>query len=407
MALNDKQAKAIKEKGKPLMDGVVPNLLLKSNGKAGRGMWVFRFVSPTVRDPKGQRSRRDMSLGIYPKVSIARARELAREAHELLSKGEDPMEQRRAVQRAKDAASSNITFAEACTDYLELHKGDWRNGSKSPAQWKSTLEAYAFPLLANKPIADLTPEDFRDVLKPIWVEMPETSTRLFQRCRKIMFRCLSLRLIAANPLEIVKELLPTRKSAATTRTSFPSLPWDQVPAFVQTLLRNGPVGTCREAMEFLILSGCRSKEVRGLVWTEIDWDKKVWTIPADRMKAQKEHRVPLTVRMLELLEKQRNNGRHSIYVFPAPRDGMFSDATMSKFLKDHKVPSDKADRFATVHGFRSSLRTWGADNGISEQVMELMLAHTERSSVKKAYIRTDLLEERRVAMEKWSSFLSK
>jgi integrase len=405
MPLTEKEAKTIKAKGGQLMDGVVPNLMLKSNGKAGRGMWVFRYVSPTVLGPSGKAKRRDMGLGTFPITTIALARDAARECLGLLAKGIDPLEKRQAAKKERLAKAAVKTFEETCNAYLDLNKGNWKKGSKSPDQWESSLKTYAYPKIGKLPVDQITAEQFRDVLKPIWLKKPETSTRLFQRCNKIMLWARSTRMVSTNPLDITRELLPKRKSASSTRVHFPSLPWKDVPQLVHDILRNGPIGTCREALEFLILSGCRSGEVRGMLWSEVDMQTNIWTIPGTRMKAGKEHRVPLTLRMQEILKKQSENGRGTALVFPAPRDGEFSDNTLSKFLRDHKVPSDTPGRSATVHGFRSSFRTWGAENDIPENVMELILAHTERNAVVAAYKRTDLIEARLDAMEKWSKFI--
>jgi len=399
MKLTEKTAKTIKAKGDLFMDGSVPNLMLKSNGKVGRGMWVFRYVSPTAL------KRRDMSLGIFPTTTIAHARETARECLGLLAKGIDPLERRQATKKERLSKAAVKTFEETCTAYLDLQKGKWRPGSKSLDQWQSSLKTYAYPKIGKVPVDQITAEQFRDVLKPIWIEMPETSTRLLQRCNKIMHWAPSTRMVSANPLDITRELLPQRKSAGSTRVHFPSLPWRDVPKLVHEVLRNGPAGTCREALEFLILSGCRSGEVRGMLWSEVDMETNIWTIPSIRMKAGREHRVPLTLRMQQILKKQSENGRGTALVFPAPRDGQFSDNTLSKFLRDHDIPSDTPGRSATVHGFRSSFRTWGAENDIPENVMELILAHTERNAVVAAYKRTDLIEARLEAMEKWSAFI--
>ncbi|SFZ85412.1 Integrase [Devosia enhydra] len=406
MALTDSRAKSIAAKGDVLMDGSVDNLMLKSNGKKGRGAWVFRFVSPTERDASGKGKRRDMGLGSYPKISIAAARKEARQCHDMLGRGEDPIAQRDAAKALLRQRSNIKTFEVACGEYIELQKGRWREGSKSLEQWSSSLATYAYPSLGKKRVDELSREDFVQVLKPIWTSKPETATRLFQRCTKIMSWCRSTGLTTTNPMESVKDLLPSRPSAKATQQHLPSLPWQKVPDFVQKVLRNGAPGTCREALEFLILSGCRSGEVRGMKWDEVDLTNGIWTIPGHRMKAGKEHRVPLTGRMKELLSRQRSNGRSGELVFPAPRGGEFSDATMSKFLRDHRVPSDAPGRYATVHGFRSSLRVWGAENNVANDVMEAMLAHTERNAVVAAYKRTDLLDERRIAMESWGAFLN-
>jgi integrase len=182
------------------------------------------------------------------------------------------------------------------------------------------------------------------------------------------------------------------------------MPWEAVPDFVENLLHDGTVGTCREAMEFLILSAARSGEVRKMQWLEVDFENKIWTVPAEKMKAQKQHRVPISSRMREILQKQL--GAHPTLVFPSVRGKVLSDNTLSKFLRDHKVASDIRDRFAVVHGFRSSFRNWGAQHSYPEHLLEHCLAHTERNYVVAAYRRTDFLEERRPIIEAWATFVS-
>jgi integrase len=209
-------------------------------------------------------------------------------------------------------------------------------------------------------------------------------------------------MIVGNPCTALEHLLPNRTVRAKHQ---PSMPWREVPNFVENLLHDGTVGTCREAMEFLILSAARSGEVRKMRWADIDLEKKVWTRPVEVMKGGIAHRVPLSWRMTEILESQKQRASHPALVFPSPQGKVMSDNTLSKFLRDHKAQSGTKGRFAVVDGFRSSFRDWGAENEYEEHLLEECLAHTERNAVKAAYKRTDLLERRRPIMEDWANFV--
>jgi integrase len=229
--------------------------------------------------------------------------------------------------------------------------------------------------------------------------------RVKQRCHAVMDWCLAQNLISGNPTTVVSKLLPMMAKKNVRTEHQPSMPWQDLPAFVLTVLHDGTLGTCREAMEFLILSAARSGEVRKMQWGEIDLESKVWTVPAENMKANIAHRVPLSPRMIEILNRQSSLGLHDKLAFPSPRGKVFSDNTLSKFLRDHKVPSNTQGRTAVVHGFRSSFRVWGAQKGYPENLLEQCLAHTERDAVVAAYMRADLLDERRPIMKAWADFV--
>jgi integrase len=183
------------------------------------------------------------------------------------------------------------------------------------------------------------------------------------------------------------------------------MPWRQVPEFIQT-----KVQTCddvtRHLLEFTILTAARSGETRGMTWGEVDLDAATWVVPAHRMKAKVTHRVPLSVRAVEILERRRQIAKHPELVFSSPRGKILTDMAMMKFLRHHKAVSDVADRVATTHGFRSSFRDWASENGISRDLAERALAHTIRNAVEAAYHRTDLLEQRRGVMEAWAAHVT-
>jgi integrase len=393
--LTDAKARAIKPEGKDLPDGTVMGLWLKPTAKKGRGQWNFRYVSPITK------KRRDMGLGAYPDVSIVEARRQANAARGEIRRKQDPIDQRKA---AGEVAGSAMTFEQAALKMFDQIRAGWKN-PKHAQQWINTLKTYVFPMIGSVTVDALQPDDFRKVLAPIWLKKSETAMRVKQRCHAVMDWCLAQNLISGNPTTVVSKLLPMMAKKNVRTEHQPSMPWQDLPAFVKTVLHDGTPGTCREAMEFLILSAARSGEVRKMRWDEIDLERKVWTVPAENMKAKIAHRVPLSPRMIEILNRQSSLGLHNKLAFPSPRGKVFSDNTLSKFLRDKKVSSNTQGRTAVVHGFRSSFRVWGAQKGYPENLLEQCLAHTERDAVVAAYMRADLLDERRPIMEAWADFV--
>ena len=230
---------------------------------------------------------------------------------------------------AGDVAALAMTFEQAALKMFEQKRAGWKN-PKHAQQWINTLKTYVFPMIGNVPVDALQPDDFRRVLAPIWLKKSETAMRVKQRCHAVMDWCLAQNSISGNPTTVVSKLLPVMEKKNVRTEHQPSMPWQDVPAFVKTILHDGTAGTCREAMEFLILSAARSGEVRKMQWDEIDLEQKVWTVPAENMKAKVEHRVPLSPRMIEILQKQNALALHDKLVFPSPRGKVFSDNTLSK-----------------------------------------------------------------------------
>jgi len=390
--LTDAKARTIKPSDKNFADGAVTGLTLQPTATKGRGRWNLRFVSPVTK------RRRDMGLGVYPDVSIAEARRQAIEARQLIGKREDPIDA-----REKLKATPRMTFEQASRQMHDQQNSGW--SQRHSQTWINSLQMYVFPIIGSRPVDSLLVDDFRKVLDPIWLKLPETAVRVKQRCKAVMDWCMAQGLINGNPCTVVERLLPRMPGANIRTTHQPSMPWKDVPDFVENLLHDGTVGTCREAMEFLILSAARSGEVRKMRWAEVDLEKKVWTCPAENMKGGIHHRVPLSWRMVEILESQKRKALQSELVFPSPRGKFLSDNTLSRFLRDHKVLSDAPGRTAVVHGFRSSFRDWGAENGYPEHILEECLAHKERNAVVASYKRTDLLEQRVDIMNAWAGFV--
>lgn len=373
----------------------MPGLRFEPGSIKGQGKFVLRFVSPVTG------KRRDMGLGAYPEVSVADARARALIARQRLAGGADPIEDRRAILDARKAVVDALTFEQAARQVHGELKAAWKNG-KHGDQWLNTLRDYAFPKVGRVKVVDLTPKHFADVLRPIWLAKPETASRVKQRCHRVLAWCWAHGMVPSNPVDVVGHLLPKQNALRERIKHHPAMPWRTVPAFVQDSVRSNRPNVTRVLLEFVILTGARSGEARAMTMAEVDWDAKVWTVPASRMKTKVAHRVPLSARALAILTAQKRTGCCDL-VFSSPRGAMLTDMALTKFLRDCEAHSSDPDRIATVHGFRSSLRDWASENGYARDLAERALSHMIRSNVEAAYHRTDLLEQRRLMMEVWAS----
>jgi integrase len=396
--LTDTRARKLKPEDKPIADGSIVGLVLHPGAHAGRGKWILRFKSPVTG------KRRDMGLGSYPEVSLASVRRKAFEAREIIASGGDPLELRRKEERASEIRAAPF-FEEAARLVFDEIKGGFRN-AKHTAQWISTLETYAFPIIGDRRVDELRASDFADVLRPIWLNKPETASRVRQRCDTVMKWCAARDYVVASPVGVVSTLLARQPGKRERVEHHPALVWRDIPGFVVRVLRSTPpTSVGKQALEFTLLTAARSGEVRGMKWEEIDLKRKIWTVPAGRMKARTIHRVPLTPRTLEILRARWPFRDASDLVFSSRRNARLSDMTLTKILRDANVGSDSGARTATVHGFRSSFRDWASENGYPRDLAERALAHTIKNAAEAAYHRTDLLEQRRKAMETWERFV--
>ncbi len=356
---------------------------------AGTKSWLLRYQ----RDHQS----RHMGLGPYPEVSLAEARQLALEARRLLLKGTDPIEQRNAERAAKQERKTALSFEQSALRYIADHRDGWKN-EKHAAQWESTLKLYAFPLIGKRDPATLDPVDIEAILRPIWTDKQETASRLRGRIERILDWCKTHGYRSGeNPARWrgnLDHLLP-KPSKVRKVHHHPALPWRELPEFMHRLAEVEGMGAL--ALEFAILTAARSGEVRGATWEEIDFAEKVWTVPAERMKGGRTHRVPLTDEALELLRLlPRLEG--SPFVFFAPRGGRLSDMTISAVCRRMKVA-------AVPHGFRSTFRDWAAETtAYPREVCEAALAHVNADKVEAAYMRTDLFERRRELMTEWGRY---
>ena len=386
-------AKAIKGGSKPLAGGGTGLWLYPHPTRDGYGKWVFRFVSPVSGN------RRDMGLGPFPEVGIADARDATDLQRRLIRQGLDPIDEKAARVAAGRAQRNKLTFENAAEARFKSREKEFKN-PKHRDQWINTLRTYAFPIIGSKKLDTLTTNDFGLILEPIWLSKPETAKRVKQRCFDVMEYAQGNGYVDRNVVSAVTKLLPNQPKS---RSHFPAMPWKDLPAFLHEVVRTKEDAT-RIVLEFLILTAARSGEVRGATWSEINFDKKVWTIPKTRMKAGVQHEVPLSDRALELLRKQQEIGSH--LVFPSIRGKILSDMFLTQFLRRHEAKSGDPDRSAVAHGFRSSFRDWCSENRIPRDVAERALAHTIKDKTESAYHRTNLLEERRPLMQKWADFLA-
>ena len=354
----------------------------------GKGLWL------QVRDPahrswlfrfKLHGRERAMGLGAVEDVPLAEARNAADECRKLLRQGIDPIEHRKAERAEKAAAARGISFREVAGRYIEAHKAGWRN-AKHADQWRNTLEAYAFPIFGALPVAAVDTGAVMRVLEPLWRVKTETASRLRGRIENVLdYATARSWRQGENPARWrghLQKLLPARAKVQRVE-HHAALPWRQMGAFMAELRRQK--GIAAAALEFTILTAGRTGEVTGARWSEIDGD--VWTVPGERMKAGREHRVPLSAAALAVLAKMKPEGAApGVWVFPGGKAGRPLSGTALLMLLRRMQRGD-----LTAHGFRSTFREWAAEaTGYPREVAELALAHVNRDKVEAAYQRGDL-----------------
>jgi integrase len=356
-----------------------------------RASWVFRYRE------RGTGRHREMGLGACDAATLAEARVRANEARSLLAQDIDPIQERKQRRTEESSAASKIkTFDQCAAAFIESKRHGWKN-EKHANQWTSTLKRHAASL-GPLPVQSIELTHILDVLQPIWTTIPETAARVRGRIELVLaYATASGYRDGSNPAAWKGNLSAILAAPSKVKNvqHLKGVPIDGMHEFWKRLLIQPGMGA--RAVEFTILTAARSGEVRGATWGELDLKANVWRIPAHRMKAGREHAVPLSPAVLAILHGFPQ-GEPDQLVFPAPRGGMLSDMTLTAVLRRMKVD-------ATVHGFRSTFRTWAAERtNYPHEVCEQALAHTLRA-VEKAYKRTDFLEKRRPLMSEWSKFL--
>lgn len=385
MARNKLSETKIKTIAKPGIYGDGDGLYIRAQ-KGGSKNWVFIW--------RRGNERNEVGLGGYGQgtapVSLALAREKADAIRLQLARGEDPRADRRPLQPK--------TFKDCMHGLLDARKGDWRN-AKHKAQWEMTLNDYAKPL-HDMPVADIVIGDVKDCLMVHWSERPETANRLRSRIQAVIDYGIAHEWrTAGNPARwkgLLEKVMPARQNLS--RGHHKAMAYANAPA-AMVKLREAK-GTAVAMVEFLILNGNRTGEVRGAVWSEFDLEAKVWTIPKERMKKFREHRVPLTDRAVDILLAMKNKSTGEI-VFEGGKEGAaISDTMMTKALRAASI-----DKSVTLHGMRSTFRDWAGDcTTHAREVIEGALAHIEGDATEQAYRRSDALEKRRALMVEWAAY---
>jgi len=398
--------------------GGVDGLCLNVEGNSR--VWILRAVVGKRLDKEGKLKphRRDIGLGPYPEVSLAEARAKATELRLQIRSGVDPIAHKQEqleklyIQKLRDK-----TFIE-CAKVVIANKTRELKNQKHVGQWSSTLETYIYPTLGDISIGTITKVDIAEVLRPIWIEKNETAKRLRGRIETIFDYAKAMGyFVGDNPAEWKGNLEPILGNLKQVSRPHPSLPYEQVAEFIQHLRQKK--GISPKALEFAILTACRSGEIFGARWQKIDFKNKVWIIPKERMKAEKEHRVPLSNKALTLLESIKPYTQLQDFIFPAPRNGsMLSDMSLTTLIKrmhEQKLKENglgyidpKQNRVITTHGFRSTFRDWSADKtDYPREVCEHVLAHKLPDEVEAAYLRGAYLEKRKGLMTDWAKFCNK
>jgi integrase len=381
-------------------DGANTGLYLQVAQGRGRltRSWVFRYTSPTTR------TRRELGLGSTRVRALAEARRTAADFRRQILDGYDPKDERDR-QRAEAVAqrAHRVTFDEAVAKCLETKSLEWKN-IKHGQQWANTLATYASPLLGKQPVELISTDLVYKALEPIWVTKTETATRVRQRIEVVLDWCKARGYLKGeNPARLkggLGELLPKAQKIRKVE-HHAAVPYAQIHDFVQTL--RAFKGVAPFGLEFALLTAARTGEVVAAKWDEIDLSNKVWTVPAERMKAGREHRVPLCNRALEILRTMKT-AQQNDYVFPGHSIKKHPHLSTGAFLAVMKRMGQYAQY--TPHGLRSTFRDWASETTqFSNETLELALAHTIKNRAEAAYRRGDQLEKRATLMRQWQQYI--
>lgn len=359
----------------------------------GSKSWLFRYM----RDGKATA----MGLGSTGVVSLAEARDLAIEQKRIIQSGRDPIAARKAKREAAMLeAAKSITFRKASEKYIAAHKSSWKN-AKHAAQWTSTLETYAYPVIGDLPVAAIDTGLVLKIIEPIWETKTETASRVRSRIENVLsWATVRGYREGDNPARWrghLEQSLPARSKVRKVK-HHAALPYTEVGSFMVALRQREAIAA--RALEFAILTATRSGEVLNARWSEFNPDAAEWIIPAERMKAGRDHRVPLSDRSLEIVRQMGEDFGTRGYVFPGQKPGKpLSGMAFAMMLR--RMERDDI----TAHGFRSTFRDWAAEQtAYTREVAEMALAHTIPDRTEAAYRRGDLFEKRRRLMADWAEF---
>ncbi|MEZ1440268.1 integrase arm-type DNA-binding domain-containing protein [Pseudomonas putida] len=404
--LTVKSVERLLRSGEKAMHSDGQGLYLKVSAM-GSGSWIYRF--------KLNGRSRDMGLGTVDDITLVQARDSASQARKIVKGGSDPILLRQQLfnPEQEEEAPPTKAFKEVAQDYIEAHRAGWKN-AKHAQQWTNTLSTYAFPIIGNKPVDEVDTDHILQILNPIWTQKPETAARVRNRLELVLDAAKARRLrTGENPAlwrGHLDKLLPRRRLA--DRGNHAALPWQQLPSFMAALKSSADLSSI--AVELTVLCALRTSEIIGSSWDEIDLKEEIWTIPAARMKAGRQHRVPLSKAALETLRRLKV-GNNSELLFPGRTAGRpLSNMAMLQKIRGMDEISlknggpgwrNEAGEIITMHGFRSSFRDWAAETThFSNIVPEMALAHKVSNATEAAYRRGDLLEKRKQLMEEWACY---
>ncbi len=377
--------------------GGIPGLYLQII--EGSRSWILRFKIGT--------RRRRMGLGSFPAVPLAQARERAREAHKLVDAGEDPIEARDALKKAAAASQARaLTFKVACERFIAVKESEWLN-PKHRQQWENTLKQYAEPVIGHMDVAGIGQDEVLRVLDPIWRTKTETASRLRGRIEQVLDWAKTRgHRQGENPAAWrghLDKLLPKPEKIAKVK-HHAAVSVSQAAVAVTAI--KGIEGVSAQALLFQVLTAGRSGEIRGARWSEVDLDARQWDVPAERMKAKRPHRVPLSQQAVDLIKAMpRHEGCDLI--FPGRKMQPLSDMSLTACMRRLNL-KDAGGRVCVPHGFRSTFRDWAAEHThYPPELAEMALAHAIDNKVEAAYRRGDMLAKRLALMQDWADFCLK
>jgi integrase len=417
MTLTAKRIARLRKKPGRYLDGGDLGEGLYLQITTGGASWILRYevkCAPRVTKEGNETDRRErwIGLGSLKNFSLKEARARARQKRQLLADGIDPLVQKRADKAAAAlAASRSITFSEAAKAFIDQHEKEWCN-AKHRTQWTNSLKTYAYPIIGHLAVADIGTGEVLKVLEHkdkdsqrLWDRVPETASRVRGRIELVLdFAAVrGYRAPGDNPARWKGHLSNVLSASRAIQGNHPALAYSEMPAFM-TVLRERE-GAAARALEFAILCAARTGEVIGARWDEIDFDAKAWNIPAGRIKGGREHRVALSGAALKILQSCDRENDIPFVFLGGSKGKNISDSAMAQIVKSIAFPSTTVGKIATVHGFRSSFKTWCTEQtAYPSELPEIALAHTVGNAVERAYRRSDILIKRQRMMEDWARF---
>lgn len=365
-------------------------LYLQVTPSGGRS-WVFRYML--------HKRSREMGLGSADHWDLTSVRQRADELRRMLDQGIDPIDQRNAERReAERRLAAARTFKQCAEEFHKNNEAGWKN-VKHAAQFMSTLQTYAYPVFGSWPVSDIAEGDVLKAILPIWSTKHETATRVLQRIRKVLTWATVARYREPLRPDFWDHVHGKLPAVDVEEKHHEACPYEGAGALLQRVLQSNASDVVKLAFMFTVLTAARSGETRGATWDEIKLDKKVWEVPKERMKAGREHNVPLSDAAVAVLQRARELTDSKTLVFPSPRGVKLSDMAFTQLLR-------RLEAGCTMHGFRSTFRDWAADKtDYAPQTCEAALAHVNEDKVEGAYLRSNLFEKRRGLMADWAAFL--